>query len=448
MIEAEKSVLGACFLEPEALDLALAKLTSEDFSLEGHRRTFDAMRRLVDDRQPVDLVSVNLSLRESGHLETAGGPGYLGDLVDFVPTAANVGFYLESVKKASTRRQLLEIAENMQFRLEEEPDPSAVIEEAESRLFSLRETGAQGGPVPVSQGAVAVLESWEVAGLTPGLVSGLRTGFPRLDIFSGGLEPGRLYLLGARPGVGKTAFLLAIAAAVSVRDRLPSIFFSLEMAHDQLAGRLLTSLASVDGARARIGRLEIAEFDRLTAASEKLRTAPFFIDDSPALLVSEIRARARRMKRREGIRLIFVDYLQLVRAAVSKGASRENEVAAISRQLKALARELSVPVLAAVQLNRGLENRIDKRPMLADLRESGSLEQDADQVWFLHRPGVFDPDADQGDVDLLIAKNRSGPLGKVPLRFHPESCKFSPASVPGQKAKTQDEGLFEKRREG
>lgn len=429
-IEAEKSVIGGCLLEPDALDLAISGLSPEDFDHPGHRRIFAAMQRLSDEHQPVDLVSLTYALREAGNLEEAGGSAYLAELVDFVPTAANVGFYIAAIRKTATHRRLLGIAEGVRFRLEDEPDPAKVLEEFESRLFALRESATTGGPVPVRDGAEAILDRWETAGLTPGEPPGLRTGFSRFDAMSGGLEPGNLYLLAARPGAGKTAFALAVAESVSIRQRMPSLFFSLEMGQEQLAGRLLTAMAGVDGAQARVGRLETGDYGRLEEAAKRLKAAPVFVDDEAALSIAEIRARARRLRRREGVRLVIVDYLQLVAGGLAKGATREAEVATVSRGLKALARELCVPVIALAQLNRSLENRTDKRPMLSDLRESGSLEQDADLVAFLHRPGVTDPNTDPGAVEMLIAKNRHGPLGRVPLRFRPEYCRFEQPARP------------------
>lgn len=426
--EMEMSVLGAALQDSLAQDAVLSSLSIDDFKSEKHQQIYKSIDFLVDNNNPVDLITVTGDLKERGKLDLCGGSAYLAVLIDYVPTTANVKYYIKRVKKTAIGRRILGIAERIPHYLAEYPDPDVVLEKIGSEVFLLHENSTESNCTKINVGVENISHQWDLASLNPGEIPGLKTGFSKVDFFIGGLIPSQLINIAARTAMGKTAFALAIAEKVSVDQKIPTLIFSLEMGAEQLAGRILSSIGEVDSVKARMGLLDANEYKRLAKARTILQGVPLFIDDTAAISISDIRYRSRKMKRQENIQLIIVDYLQLVTASLGKSANREAEVATVSRGLKALAKELSIPVVALCQLNRSLENRVDKRPMLSDLRESGSLEQDADIVAFLHRPGVYDQKVDQTEIDLLIGKNRHGSPGQVKFTFIPKFNRFQQRS--------------------
>ncbi|MBW1992562.1 MAG: replicative DNA helicase [Deltaproteobacteria bacterium] len=421
--EAEQSVLGAVFLRPAVLDEVVEVLKPEDFYRPAHGLIFQAMLDLWGRQEPVDTVTVTDLLKRRRQLTQAGGPFFLASLGDQVGTAANAGHYARLVRDLSRvrrfRETLLKLADKAVNGLE---DAGAFLDEAEAEIYRAvhRDDGGRGQPVPVGQVAREVLAQLE-AQRRDSLPPGLQTGFFDLDARIGGLEPGNLYVVAARPGMGKTALALNIAVNVA-RSGQPVLFLSLETGNSQLTQRLLAALFNLSHQHLRDGQIDEREWERLVRLAEKL-DLPLYLDDQSAMTHLEVRARSRRAAAKWGIRLLVVDYLQLVSAPEAK--SREQEVAAISRSFKALAKELDVPVLVLSQLNRACEARQDKRPVLSDLRESGAIEQDSDVVAFLYRDDYYREDSpDRGVAELLVRKNRHGPTGTVKLQFEAELVTF------------------------
>ncbi len=419
-LEIEKSILGASLLEPEALDVVLSELGPSAFTISRHRLIFKALQRLSQKREPIDLVSVTAELGQG--LAEAGGAGYLSELIGFVPTAANVCFYVQKAREAAGRRKLFVTVSEAKRALEEGGELSAIREQLEQALLDV-DSRRDSGPQAVGDAVSQVFNDLDHASQNPGLIPGLSTGFQTLDTLLGGFQRADLLILAARPSMGKSALALNVIENVTFRapKPIPTLLFSLEMARGQLVQRLLASLAEVDLARMRVGKLNSEECRRLAGAADQVKRAPLFIDDAAGLSIAELRARARQIKRRHDFGLMAVDYLQLMRGS---GDTRTQEVGSISRGLKALAKEFNTPVLALSQLNRALENRSDKRPILADLRDSGEIEQDADVIMFIYRPIVHNRNADPEKAELIVAKQRQGPTGVIPLKFRKEFTKF------------------------
>jgi replicative DNA helicase len=435
------SVLGGVLLENEALNKALEILRPEDFYREAHRKIFSALIDLSDKGEPADLVTLTAALQLKGDLEVVGGSAYLATLVDYVPTAANIVYYCRMVKDKAVSRRLIQVATEIATRGYEGGDVEADLDWAEKSIFEIAGSKAKPSYFSTREIMKDTFKTIEKLYDRKELITGVATGFNDLDLMTAGLQGGDLVIIAARPSMGKTAFCLNIVehAALHVAKPVPSIIFSLEMGKEQLVQRLLCSVSRVDASRLRTGHLGESDWPKLTNGAGLLSEAPIFIDDTPSISVLELRAKARRLKAEHDLGLVVVDYLQLMQGRNAE--SRQQEISEISRSLKALAKELNVPVVALSQLNRSLESRTDKRPMMADLRESGALEQDADVIMFIYRDAVYceackrrDNSCDKGhdmDAEIIIGKQRNGPIGSVHLTFRGEFTRFENQSKLG-----------------
>ena len=425
-IEAEESVIGGILLDNTALDRAVELIIADDFYREAHRRIFRAILDLSERHEPVDLVTLSDALRSRNELQEVGGAAYLAELTERVPTAANVAYYARIVKDKAILRLLISTTTEIALKSYEAPsDVDNFLDEAEHQIFQLSERKAKPSFFRVRDIVVESMKAVEQLYERQELVTGVPTGFVDLDKKTAGLQPGDLIIVAGRPSMGKTAFALNMAQYAAMGGNTGVAVFSLEMSKEQLVLRMLCCEARVDQSKVRAGFAAQRDYPKLAIAAERLSAAPIYIDDTPALSVLELRAKARRLKREResNLGLVIVDYLQLMRGHNSD--SREQEISSISRSLKALAKELSVPVIALSQLNRAVEARADKRPLMADLRESGAIEQDADVIMFLYRPWVYDPkNADEREAEVIIAKQRNGPTGTVPLAFFAEYTRF------------------------
>ena len=425
-IEAEESVIGGILLDNTALDRAIELIIADDFYREAHRRIFRAILDLSERHEPVDLVTLSDALRSRNELQEVGGAAYLAELTERVPTAANVAYYARIVKDKAILRLLISTTTEIALKSYEAPsDVDNFLDEAEHQIFQLSERKAKPSFFRVRDIVVESMKAVEQLYERQELVTGVPTGFVDLDKKTAGLQPGDLIIVAGRPSMGKTAFALNMAQYAAMGGNTGVAVFSLEMSKEQLVLRMLCCEARVDQSKVRAGFAAQRDYPKLAIAAERLSEAPIYIDDTPALSVLELRAKARRLKREResNLGLVIVDYLQLMRGHNSD--SREQEISSISRSLKALAKELSVPVIALSQLNRAVEARADKRPLMADLRESGAIEQDADVIMFLYRPWVYDPkNADEREAEVIIAKQRNGPTGTVPLAFFAEYTRF------------------------
>ncbi|MDN5348474.1 MAG: replicative helicase [Clostridia bacterium] len=423
-LEAEQSVLGAILLSPDALLKAAEILRPEDFYREAHRTIFRTALELHEKGEAVDLLTVTESLRRRGELEQVGGASYLTALVDAVPSVANVGYYARIVAEKAVLRALIQAASYItEAAYTESDEPARLLAEAERLIFEIGRGQQQSSFVHVRDLLQEVFARLEHLAQNKGGVTGLPT-FQDLDKLLSGLQPSDLIICAARPGMGKTSFCLNIAQNVAVKHKVPVAIFSLEMSRDQVAQRLLAAEAMVDQQKLRTGFLSEEEWARLVQAAGVLAEAPIYVDDTPAISPLEVRAKARRLHAEVNLGLIIIDYLQLMHAH-RRVDSRQQEIAFISRALKSLARELNVPVIVLSQLNRGVEQRQDKRPIMADLLESGAIEADADVVIFLYRPQYYDPETDRkGIAEVIVAKHRNGPVGTVDMAFLPEFTKF------------------------
>jgi replicative DNA helicase len=429
-IEAEQSVLGAILLENEAINHALEILSHEDFYRESHREIFRAMVELSDRSQPVDAITLTESLRSKGALEQIGGPGYIAELADAVPTAANVAHYARIVREKAVLRSLATIATDIAASAyESNADVDEFLDTAEHRIFEISERRIKPAFHTMPELTRASLQILERLYENRELVTGVPTGFKDLDVLTAGLQPSDLIILAARPSMGKTALALNIAAyaAMEAEPKRGVAFFSLEMSKEQLVLRLLCSEARVDSAKARAGYLSERDFPKLAQAAARLSEAPIFIDDSSDTTPITLKAKCRRLARERGnnLGLVIVDYLQLMRSS-RPGESREKEIAEISRSLKGLAKELKVPVIGLSQLNRQVETRPDRRPLLADLRESGAIEQDADVIAFIYREEMYKgkDSKEPGVAEVIVAKQRNGPTDTVKLTYVNQYTRF------------------------
>jgi replicative DNA helicase len=430
-LEAEQSVLGGLLLDNAAWDRIADQVTAEDFYRQEHRLVFQHIARLIGANRPADAVTVYESLQNAGRADAAGGLLYLNSLAQNTPSAANIRRYAEIVRERSVLRQLVTVGDeiatsalNPQGR-----DTKEILDEAESKVFKISEGAAKGqqGFQEIEPLLTTVVERiqelYERAGASD--VTGVPTGYVDLDSRTSGLQPGDLIIVAGRPSMGKTSFALNVGEHVSIAQGMPVAVFSMEMGAEQLALRMLSSVGRLDQQRLRTGRLVEEDWPRLTTAIQKLNEAPVFIDETPALNSLELRARARRLSRQCGqLGLIIIDYLQLM-SGTGNGENRATEISEISRGLKGLAKELKVPVVALSQLNRSLESRTDKRPVMSDLRESGAIEQDADVILFIYRDEVYNPDTpDKNVAEIIIGKQRNGPIGRVNLRFDGQFTRF------------------------
>lgn len=425
-IEAEQAVLGAIIFDNEALPTALeVKLEADDFYKEAHRRIYRAILELYDKNEPIDIVTLTDYLRRSGDIEAVGGLTYLSALADSVPTSANIRYHTKIVREKALLRALIKTATNITSRVyEETTGADDLVDYAETVIFDIAEQRTTASFAVMKDVIKDTFKMIEQLYDKKEAITGVPTGFKDLDEITSGFQPGDLIIVGGRPGMGKTAFALNIAQHTAVNMRIPVAVFSLEMSKEQLAMRMLCAESMVDSSRVRKGFIGREDWPKLTNAAGRLADAPIFIDDSSAVTVLEIRAKARRLKKEKGgLSLIVVDYLQLMR---SRGnfERREQEISDISRSLKGLAKELKVPVVALSQLNRSVESRHEKIPTLADLRESGAIEQDADLIIFLFREELYSRTATKGVADIIVAKQRSGPTGTVKLTFRADCTKF------------------------
>ncbi|AEC01001.1 replicative DNA helicase [Selenomonas sputigena] len=426
-IEAEQAVLGAMLLKPDAVTTAAEELSADDFYRETHRLIFEAMMELKERTEPVDLVTLTEQLKKADKLAKIGGIPALSLIANSVPTAANVHYHARIVHEKAQLRSLINAATEIAGAAYESADEvEDIMDSAEKRILAVSSGKRSKDFVPLQDILLDTLEQIDLRYNNKGSITGLPTGFTELDHLTAGLQKSDLILVAARPSMGKTAFTLNIAAHVVLRAKEPVAFFSLEMSKEQLVQRLLCSEGRIDSQRLRVGELEEKEWGDLIDTANRLSAAPLYIDDTPGITVMELRSKARRLKAEHGLSLIVIDYLQLMQGRGNKsGDNRQQEISEISRSLKALARELNVPVIALSQLSRSVESRQIKRPMLSDLRESGSLEQDADIVMFLYREDYYDPETENKNItEVIIAKHRNGPVDTVDLTFLKQFTKF------------------------
>jgi replicative DNA helicase len=432
-IEAEQSVLGGLLLDNGAFDRVADVLREEDFYRYDHRLIWQQISRLIERSQPADVVTVFEALQTAGKADEAGGLAYLNALAQETPSAANIRRYAEIVRDRAILRMLISTADEISTTAlnPQGKDTRQILDEAESKVFQISEQGARGAAgfqgLQDLLGKVVERVDQLYSQANASDVTGVPTGFADLDRMTSGLQPGDLVIVAGRPSMGKTAFSLNIGEHVAVSEGLPVAVFSMEMGATQLAMRMVCSVGRLDQQRLRTGRLVDDDWPRLTSAIQKMQDAQLYIDETPALNSLELRARARRLSRQCGqLGLVIVDYLQLMAGSSSSGGeNRATEISEISRGLKALAKELHCPVIALSQLNRSLEQRPNKRPVMSDLRESGAIEQDADVILFIYRDEVYNPDsADKGTAEIIIGKQRNGPIGTVRLTFVGQYTKF------------------------
>lgn len=429
-LEAEKSVLGSILLDNEAAYQVAEILQEKDFYREAHCKIFQGILALLDRGEPADLVTLTNELKQSGKLEEVGGVSYLAQIVEAVPTAANVEYYAKIVKEKAILRDVIKAStEIVTTAYQESNDIVEFLDKAEQVIFQVSESREKGGLTPISTVLKSSFKQIEKNYERKELITGLATGFKDLDKLTAGLQPSDLIIIAGRPSMGKTSFVLNIAEHVAMKEKESVAIFSLEMAREQLASRLLCSIARIDSSRLRSGFIDEVEWMRLTDAAGHLSDSKIFIDDMAQATVFEMRAKARRLKASKGLGLVIVDYLQLMKGA-GKIESREREISEISRALKAMAKELNVPVIALSQLNRGVESRTDKRPMMSDLRESGAIEQDADIIGFIYRDEVYNRDSpDAGIAEFNVVKHRNGAIDMVRLSFLAKYTRFENLAI-------------------
>jgi replicative DNA helicase len=427
-LDAEMSVLGAMLLDREAIGHAIEAITADSFYKESHAKIYSAVIELFDANQPVDIVTLSEHLGKRKELEAVGGASYISMLLDAVPSAANIVHHLRIVRDKSLLRKLIIAASGIVSRCYDGvEDVNELLDGAEKEIFEIVQRRDTQGFVKVSDLIKHSIETVESLYQKKEYVTGVPTGFSDLDTITAGLQPSDLIIIAARPSMGKTSLALNIAEHAAIVGKIPTAIFSLEMAREQLVLRMLCSLARVNAHNVRTGFIsEKHDFPKLVNAAGKLAAAPIYIDDSPSISVLEMRAKARRLASREKIGLVIVDYLQLMRSYARKVENRQQEISEISRSMKALARELGVPVIVISQLNREAEARPDHRPRLSDLRESGAIEQDADVVMLLVREEYYEPDNEEakGRAEVIIAKQRNGPTGDVKLTFLSDCTHF------------------------
>ncbi len=429
-LDAERSVLGAILLDNHALNAAIENLRPEDFFLDQHRRVFTQMIALGESQQAIDLVTLTEELHRRGDLEAAGGAPYLASLADGMPKVSNIEHYARIVKEKALLRNLIHATHNIQqHAFEGEDGADAILDNAESSIFALAEDRVKAGLVSIKDVVKDNFDRLEKIFREGKSITGISTGYSELDKLLSGFQPSELLILAARPSQGKTALALNLAENIAIRSGEPVAIFSLEMSKESLLQRLVASVAQIDAHKFRTGHLSREDWRRMTEALGTISSAPVWIDDSGSISVLEIGAKARRLMRDKGLKLLIVDYLQLITAR-GRFNSRQEEVSSISRNLKGLAKELKIPVLVLSQLTRAPE-REERGPQLSDLRESGAIEQDADVVMFIYRPNFYKVDAapeERDQADILIAKQRNGPTDKVKFIFRSRLTRFEEAA--------------------
>jgi len=419
-IEAEQSVLGGILIENEAINKVMEILSAEDFYRDAHRKIFYAMINLSERDEPADLITLTNELRKINQLDSVGGASYITSLIDSVPTAANIEYYAKIIKEKALLRKLIETStEIITQSYQDRGEVEEFLDEAERAFFQISEYRVRPSFYPIRYIVKESFKTIEKLFEKKELVTGVPSGFKDLDQKTAGFQRSDLIIVAGRPSMGKTAFCLNLAEYAAIEKRIPVAIFSLEMSKEQLVIRMLCSEAHVEGNRLRTGFLNESDWPRLTLAAGNLSDAPIFIDDSAALSVLELRAKARRLNAEHGLGLIIVDYLQLMKGR-ARTESRQQEISEISRSLKALAKEINIPIIAVSQLSRRTEERQGMRPQLSDLRESGAIEQDADLILFIYRDEVYNRSEDnpnRGKAEVIIGKQRNGPIGKIELAF-------------------------------
>lgn len=424
-IAAEQSVLGAMLLSKDAIADVVEHLHGNDFYRPAHETIYSAILDLYGRGEPADAVTVTAEMHKQGGLTRVGGAPYIHTLVAGVPTAANAGYYAEIVRERAILRRLVEAGTRIvQMGYSGEGEIDAVVDRAQAEVFGVSERRTSEDYSPIADLLQGTLDEIEAISGHDGSLIGVPTGFGDLDALTNGLHPGQLVIVAARPAIGKSTLALDFARAASLHHQLPSVIFSLEMGRNEITMRMLSAEAKVPLHHMRSGSMTDQDWERIARATGSVSSTPLFIDDSPNMTMMEIRAKCRRLKQRHGLRLVVLDYLQLMSSG-KRVESRQVEVSEFSRSLKLLAKELDVPVVALSQLNRGPEQRTDKKPMLSDLRESGSLEQDADVVILLHREDAYEKESPRaGEADFIVAKHRNGPTGTVTVAFQGHYSRF------------------------
>lgn len=435
-LEAEQAIIGGLMLENQTWDKVGVKLCEADFYRTEHRILFRTILNLANKNQPFDVVTLLDDLQSNNCLDDAGGEAYLFELANNTPSVANVSAYADIVREKSVQRQLINVATEI---ADSAYNPGSrevpeLLDFAERKVFAIAEqTAGEGGPEVIKSILVRAVERIDALYHSGDSLTGISTGLKDLDELTSGLQRSDLVIVAGRPSMGKTTLVMNIAEHAAIKGQLPVLVFSMEMPSDSLAMRMMSSLGRIDQHRIRTGKLDDDDWPRVTSAVHMLSEAPLFVDDSPALSPAELRARARRVMKEHGqLGLIVVDYLQLMKAPGFKADNRTAEISEISRSLKSLAKELNVPLIALSQLNRSLEQRQDKRPVMSDLRESGAIEQDADLICFIYRDEVYNEDSpDKGCAEIIIAKQRNGPIGKVRVAFLGKYTRFEDLAFNG-----------------
>ncbi len=428
-IEAEQSVLGGLMIDNRSWDQVADLITEDDFYRRDHRLIFKAIAMLAEEGQPYDAITLSEWLTNHNELDAAGGLAYLGALAKNTPTAANIKAYANIVRERSVLRQLIRVSTDIASMAynPEGRTSSDILDEAEKKVFDIAEQGARSGSgyTGIKELLVRAVDRIDTLYQNESAYTGIPTGFNDFDEMTSGLQPSDLVIVAGRPSMGKTTFAMNLVENAAIKSKTPVAVFSMEMPGEQLVMRMMSSLGRIDQHKIRTGKLEDTDWPRLTSAVGILNEAKIFIDDTPGLTPMEVRARSRRIAREHGLGMIVIDYLQLMQGSGGGGENRATEISEISRSLKGLAKELKVPVIALSQLNRGLEQRPNKRPIMSDLRESGAIEQDADVIIFIYRDEVYnDESPDKGTAEIIIGKQRNGPIGMSRLTFLGQYTRF------------------------
>ena len=423
---AEQSVLGGMLLSKDAIADVVESLRASDFYKPAHETIYEAILSLYGHGSPADAITVADELKKRGELTRVGGASYIHTLIASVPTAANAQYYAEIVKEHAIMRRLIEVGTKIaQLGYANETEVDTLVDQAQAEIYAVTDGNAKEDYVSFSEALEETINEIDANSNRPDGVYGVPTDFIEFDELTGGLHGGQMIVIAARPGVGKSTLALDIARSAAIHHQMTTVFFSLEMSRTELAMRILSAEGKISMGRLKKGDLDTEGWTNLATLQGRIDSAPLFIDDSPNMTLMEIRAKCRRLKQRNDLKLVVLDYLQLMSSG-KKVESRQQEVSEFSRSLKLLAKELDVPVIALSQLNRGSEQRTDKRPMVSDLRESGSIEQDADMVILLHREDMYNPDSERvGEADMIIAKHRGGPTRTIPLAFSGKYSRFN-----------------------
>jgi replicative DNA helicase len=429
-IESEMAVLGAMMLDDSAASRGIELLTEDDFYRESHQLIFHAMATLYNENKPIDQLTVTEKLSQLKHLEKCGGAYYVSNLAEAMPTAANIDYYASIVKNKSILRHIISVSTRMVTEAyNEEEEAETILDQAQQEIYKLKSQSAPSDFVGIHQIIHGTIDHIESLKNHDQDVIGLHTGFIGLDKMTSGFQPSDLIIIAGRPSMGKTAISLSMMRRMAVDYKKKVGFFSLEMSNEQLVLRLLSMQSSIDHQKLRKGRVPNEMWGTLIDAASKLHESEIYVDDTPSLTIMDIRSRARRLKMEKGLDIVFVDYLQIARGITSRSSTREQEISSISQGLKAMAKELHIPVVAVAQLNRAVDARSgDHRPHLSDLRESGAIEQDADVVMFVFREEVYSKDPEhEGKAELILSKQRNGPIGRIPLTFEKHLTRFENA---------------------